>query len=105
MDLGYAIKLVRKELDLTQTELSEMADISQTALSQIEKGSKRPSQKTIEKICRAMQVPESLLNILGMRESEVPESKQEIYRLVFPAIHSLAMQIVSAEHEELAMAV
>jgi transcriptional regulator with XRE-family HTH domain len=105
MDLGYAIKLVRKELDLTQAELSEKAGISQTALSQIENGGKRPSQKTIEKICRATEVPESLLYILGMRETEVPESKQHIYKLVFPAIQSLAMQIVAAEHEELAMAV
>jgi transcriptional regulator with XRE-family HTH domain len=104
MDLGYAIKLVRRELDLTQTELSDMAGISQTALCQIEKGSKRPSPKTIEKICKAAQIPESLLYILGMRETEVPESKKQIYKLVFPAIQGLAMQIVCAEHEVFAMA-
>ena len=104
MNLGYAIKLIRKELELTQVELSERAGVSQTSLSQIENGGKRPSQRTLTKVCRAMDIPESLLYILGMDESEVPESRREIFQLIFPAIKSLAMQIVESEHEELAMA-
>ena len=103
MDLGYAIRLIRNELDITQQELSEMSGVSQAALSQIEKNQKRPGDQTLKKICRALDVPECLIYILGMTGKDVPESRKAAYNMIFPSIRTLAMQFVSAE--ELAIAV
>ncbi len=100
MNLGKAITSVRKQLGIKQYELSEMTGISQTSLSQIETGLKRPSTRTLKKICDALQVPDSLLYILGMQDTDIPESKKAIYALLFPSIKSLAMQMVSTNDNE-----
>jgi hypothetical protein len=33
-----------------------------------------------------------------MQETDVPESRKDIYDLIFPSIRNLALQIVSNEH-------
>jgi transcriptional regulator with XRE-family HTH domain len=101
MNVGIAIKQVRKQLGLTQQELAVKCNISQTSLSQIENGNKRPSAKTTKKICKALDIPESVIYILGMQDTDVPESKQNMYKLLFPSIRSLALEIVGTEHSNL----
>lgn len=101
MNLGIAIKSVRRQMGITQYDLSEMCGISQTSLSQIETGTKRPSPRTIKRICEVLEVPESVIYILGMQDTDVPESKQNVYNLIFPSIRNLALQIVSNEHAAL----
>jgi transcriptional regulator with XRE-family HTH domain len=96
MNLGKAIMSVRKQLGIKQYELAEMCTISQTSLSQIETGLKRPSPRTLKKICAAFEVPDSVLYILGMQDTDIPESKKEIYALLFPSIKSLTLQMVTA---------
>ncbi len=99
MNLGIAIKSIRRELGITQYELAEKCQISQTSLSQIENGIKRPSQRTIAKFCAVTDIPESVVYMLGMQETDVPSSKKSVYDLLFPSIKNLAMQIVRADHK------
>lgn len=98
MNIGSAIKSIRKKLSITQYELAEKCDLSQTSLSQIETGIKRPSQRTISKVCSVLDIPESIIYIVAMQESDVPPSKRGVYELVYPSIKSLALQMVSSEH-------
>lgn len=98
MNIGSAIKSIRKKLSITQYELAEKCDLSQTSLSQIETGIKRPSQRTISKVCSVLDIPESIIYIVAMQESDVPASKRGVYELVYPSIKSLALQMVSSEH-------
>jgi transcriptional regulator with XRE-family HTH domain len=101
MNIGSAIKSIRKKLAITQYELADKCDLSQTSLSQIETGVKRPSQRTIAKICSVLDIPESIIYIVAMQEADVPPSKKGIYELVYPSIKSLALQMVSSEHMQL----
>src|SRR6201996_4892119 len=101
MNIGLAIKSIRKKLSITQYELAEKCNLSQTSLSQIETGVKRPSQRTINKICMVLDIPESILYIVAMQETDVPPSKKGVYELVYPSIKSLALQMVSSEHMNL----
>ncbi|MBX2905453.1 MAG: helix-turn-helix transcriptional regulator [Taibaiella sp.] len=101
MNIGSAIKSIRKKLAITQYELAEKCDLSQTSLSQIETGIKRPSQRTITKVCTVLDIPESIIYIVAMQETDVPASKRGVYELVYPSIKSLALQMVSSEHLEL----
>lgn len=55
-DLGEAIKDRRKELDITQPHLSELAEISINTLYKLEKGQGNPTVEVILK----------LANVLGM---------------------------------------
>jgi transcriptional regulator with XRE-family HTH domain len=98
MNIGKAIRSIRKKLSVSQSELSQKCKLSQTSLSQIETGSKRPSQRTIAKICKALDVPESVIYIVAMKEADVPEGKKDAYSLVYPSIRSLALQMLSPEH-------
>ena len=98
MNIGSAIKSIRKKLSITQYELAEKCDLSQTSLSQIETGIKRPSQRTITKVCSVLDIPESIIYIVAMQEADVPPSKKGVYELVYPSIKSLALQMVSSEH-------
>ncbi len=101
MNIGSAIKSIRKKLSITQYELADKCDLSQTSLSQIETGIKRPSQRTITKVCAVLDIPESIIYIVAMQESDVPASKRGVYELVYPSIKSLALQMVSSEHLDL----
>ncbi len=101
MNIGSAIKSIRKKLSITQYELAEKCDLSQTSLSQIETGIKRPSQRTIAKVCNVLDIPESIIYIVAMQETDVPPSKRGVYELVYPSIKSLALQMVSSEHLDL----
>lgn len=92
MNLGQAIKEIRKQQGLTQTELSKKAKITQTALSQIENG-KRPGDKTLKKLSEALKTPEALLYIMAMEKKDVPASKRLLYEQLFPAIKGLILQI------------
>lgn len=101
MNIGLAIKSIRRQLDITQYQLADRCNISQTSLSQIENGVKRPSARTIKKVCEVLDVPESIIYILGMQDTDVPESRKSVYEMLFPSIKNLALQIVSAEHKQL----
>jgi len=101
MNIGLAIKSIRRQLDITQYQYADRCNISQTSLSQIENGVKRPSARTIKKVCEVLDVPESIIYILGMQDTDVPESRKNVYEMLFPSIKNLALQIVSAEHKQL----
>ncbi len=101
MNLGYAIKTIRRQLGITQYELAERCNISQTSLSQIENCVKKPSDRTIKKVCHVLEIPESVIYILGMQETDVPSSRKSVYDLLFPSIRNLALQIVSNEHKQI----
>lgn len=98
MNIGLAIKSIRKKLSITQYELAEKCGISQTSLSQIETGVKRPSHKTLDKICLVLDIPESIIYIIAMEDADVPPGKRGIYDVVYPSIKSLALQMVNSEH-------
>lgn len=97
MNLGIAIKIVRKKMGISQLDLALMCDMSQTYLSQIETESKRPGSKTMKKICDAMQIPEGIIYVLAMEDIHIPEKRRRVYAMLFPMIRELALQMVSAE--------
>lgn len=95
MHLGVAIRSLRKNQSLSQVELSELSDITQTALSQIEMGQKMPSQRTIDKICKALDVPEFILYLLALEPADMPSDKVEKYYLVYPILQKLLLQMAT----------
>lgn len=80
MDLGNAIKTLRKQKKITQKQLAELSDISTNALCNIETGQSFPSMATIGKICSSLNVPESYLLLFSITEDDIPEGKKILYR-------------------------
>lgn len=99
MNEGNSIRLIRKKLGLTQQQMADKCQLSQTALSQIENGLKRPSLKTLKKVCTSLDVPEALIYILGMEQADVPASKKDVYNMLYPSIMQMALRIVTGDDE------
>lgn len=97
MNLGLAIKRIRTEKGISQGSLAEQCEISQTSLSQIEKGVKRPNPKTLKNICESLEVPETIIYLYGMEESDVPEEKKELYNHLYPTVESMIKRLLIAE--------
>ena len=53
---GKAIRRRRRELDLSQEELAEMAELHRTYISNIERGELNPSLETMEKLVNALNI-------------------------------------------------
>jgi len=58
---GFAVKLRREELSLTQEDLAEKAGIHRTYLSDIERGSRNVSLINIEKVAAGLSLTMSEL--------------------------------------------
>jgi len=80
MDLGTAIKALRKQKKLTQKDLAELSELSTNALCSIETGQSFPSKATITKICASLNVPESYLLLFSISEDDLPKEKRILYR-------------------------
>ena len=96
MDIGKAIRELRKQRSWSQKNLAELANITQAALSQIENG-KRPGIETMKQISQALEVPESLIYIQGLERDDIPENKKELYDHLFPVIRQMVTQIAKAD--------
>lgn len=101
MNIGSAIKNIRLHFGISQEELSQITGISQTSISQIENGVKNPSKRSIQRICEALEIPEAILYIMGMEESEVPESRKKIFNKLFPDIKDIAIKIIGTKKSKL----
>ena len=95
MNMGYAVKEVRQCLQMTQVELAAKCGCTQTSLSQLENGTKSASQRTINKICRSLEIPETLLYLVGLQEHDLSADRRHTYSLVHPSIKDLALLIAS----------
>jgi transcriptional regulator with XRE-family HTH domain len=58
---GKAIRRRRRELDLSQEELAERAELHRTYISNIERGELNPSLETMEKLVKALDISVSAL--------------------------------------------
>ncbi len=77
--IGDMIAKIRKEKNMTKTELAEMTGINIGHLTHIEKGERNPSHKALRNICKALDVPYQQL--MYTYDKELNET-QEKYGLV-----------------------
>ena len=96
MNIGIAIKELRKTKGLSQVELAELAKTTQASLSQIEAG-RRPKTETLKNISKALEVPEALLYIWGMEKQDIPKENSELYEQLFPILKNMITSLVSVK--------
>ena len=66
MNIGNAVKILRKNKRISQKELAKLCDISANALCSIEQGESFPEKNTIIRICKALEIPESYLLLFSI---------------------------------------
>jgi len=79
MNLGSAIKSLRKRKGYSQKKFAEKCKISVNALCQIEVNATFPQKSTIKKICEELDVPVAYLLFFSIDEEDIPKEKQSIF--------------------------
>lgn len=93
MKIGQVIKEHRKKSNISQGDFSKVCDISQTYLSLIENDQKEPKIGTLKVIAKYLKVPLPVLFFLSLDESDIPKRKQEVFKILEPAIKDMIGQI------------
>ncbi|MET0570445.1 MAG: helix-turn-helix transcriptional regulator [Pedobacter agri] len=92
MNLGAAIKSIRKEKGISQKELAEKCDISVNAMSQIEINATFPQKGTINKICDALEIPVAYLLFFAIDDDDVPAEKRSHFNFLNKPIKELLLE-------------
>ena len=91
MEIGTAIKTLRKEKGMGQKQLAKLCDISINALSQIEINASFPQKNTIRKICDAFKIPMAYLLLLSMNDEDVAEDKKNTFNVLNDALKKVLL--------------
>jgi XRE family transcriptional regulator, regulator of sulfur utilization len=94
MNLGTAIKILRKQRGLSQKELAEKCELSVNALCQIETNTSFPQKNTIKRICEELKIPTSYLLFFSIDEEDIPEDKRKIFNTLGGTIKQLLLDDV-----------
>lgn len=89
MNIGKAIKYIRKTKGITQTRLAELAGLSANAMCSIENDKAFPNKDTINAISKALNVSVPYLLFASITEEDVPVEKQEIFKALHKPILEL----------------
>ena len=91
MNIGTAIKILRKQKGLSQKDLNEKTGISINALSLIETNATFPQKGTIKSICEVLEIPVSYLLFFAISEEDIPENKRLAFKSLNQAIKSVLL--------------
>ncbi|WP_417559075.1 MULTISPECIES: helix-turn-helix domain-containing protein [Flavobacteriaceae] len=91
MEIGTAVKNLRKNKGLSQKVLAEMCNISANAMNQIENNTSFPHKNTIDKICDALEIPVSYLLFFSISEDDIPQEKKIVFNSLNDAVKSVLL--------------
>lgn len=93
MNIGKAIRTLRKNKLMTQGGFAASAGITQSYLSLIEKGHKKPSLEVLEQMADILNTPLPVLFWFGIEKEDVSEEKIYIYETLKPSIDNLINEV------------
>jgi transcriptional regulator with XRE-family HTH domain len=99
MNIGLAIKTIRKRLNIKQYELAISCGISHTSLCLIENAVKLPSHNTFDRLCQQLSIPPELIYIMAIEQKDVRPDKMDVYTRIYPLLSDLVMLGVSHDAE------
>lgn len=97
MEIGKTIKEVRIKRGISQGDFATRIGLSQTAVSQMERGA-QPRKQTLKKICKVLQVPEPFLHLMSVTEVDVPRVNRRKYNELFPTARQIIESIFDISH-------
>lgn len=92
MDLGLAIKSIRKQKGLKQNQFAELCEITPSYLSQIENNNKEPNLSILKIISNKLETPLPILFFLSLDNDDIKPEKKEAFKMIAPSIKSLVNQ-------------
>ena len=89
MEIGSVIRKCRKLKGMTQLQLSNSSDISESYLSLIEQDKRQPTLSNLESIADTLQVPVSILVFLADKQESISEITDKQIEALTETIYSL----------------
>jgi transcriptional regulator with XRE-family HTH domain len=71
MDYGKALRIARAMAGLQQKQLADLAGMNSSHVSLIEMGKRKPSVQALERLCKALGIPNHLFMLLGAEAREL----------------------------------
>ena len=93
MKIGQAIRTLRKKELMNQEEFASSVGITQSYLSLIEKGHKKPSLEVLQQMADILNTPLPVLFWFGLEREDVDEKKQYAYATLKPSIDKLINEV------------
>ena len=88
-NVGEILRLLRISFALSISDLSEKTKISKSYITEIEKGTKTPSEKIIKNYSTGLEIPEDTLNYLLNSYSQKHLSYQKLLLEILKKISKL----------------
>lgn len=89
MNLGRAIRHIRKKRRLTQEELAKKCQMTLNGISYIERGKTFPPLGTIDRIAHALDVSVGHILFKAIEEDDLPEKNRERFYKLHKGIEEL----------------
>ncbi len=86
--IGKGIKILLKKKNLTQKDLSEMTNLSETSISLVMKGHTYPRAGTLEKVSKALNVKTEIILLLSIDKEDITEDRKQFYDIIWDTIES-----------------
>ena len=93
MNIGEAIRNLRKNKLMNQEEFAASVGITQSYLSLIEKGHKQPSLEVLQQMADILKTPLPVLFWFGIEKEDVSEDRQYVYEVLKPSIDNLINEV------------
>jgi transcriptional regulator with XRE-family HTH domain len=93
MNIGQAIRTLRKTESMNQEEFASSVGITQSYLSLIETGHKKPSLEVLQQMADIVNTPLPVLFWFGIERDDVDEKKQYAYDTLKPSIDNLINEV------------
>lgn len=91
MDIGKAIKIIRKQKGISQQDLGNSIGLSANAISQIEVGATFPQKQHIHKICDALKIPVAYLLFFCITDEDLPEETKVTFNALQQPIRNVLL--------------
>ena len=91
--IGLLIALIRKNSEIKQGDFAKSLEVTQSYLSQIEKGTREPSHTLFQKISEKLEVPVGFIHILSITKEDVQEDRRMAWEILTPVIKQLCISV------------
>lgn len=96
MNIGNAIKVLRQQKGLKQTDFAVQCGLSQSYLSSIEKGRKEPTLSILKQIANALSIPMPVLVFFSIDQEDIDDNKKEAFKMLEPSIKGLINDVFNS---------
>ncbi|MBP1631560.1 MAG: 3 family transcriptional regulator protein [Bacteroidetes bacterium] len=94
MDIGIAIKTLRKRKKISQKDLAKECNLSVNALCNIENNISFPQKSTISRICEVLNIPTSYLLFFSISDDDIPNDKKAVFDSLNSTIKNLLLDSI-----------